>query len=800
MCMKRFLIAILCVCSIFGGISAQSGIFSHAGTPESRGATSTGALISEIAQQAPTKTTAATAPTADEPTGDQLILPASYEQYLPLSAPSDVSVTAGYTAIADGNCIYLYNRSSGTYSRYEHTANADPENNIIEELQFSEDGSLYFRDVSLYLYELELPSMTQKKTSLVCNSFTIFSDVVYFTNASQILRTTLDNLDSAAGIPIVSNISSKPALAQDNGVLYYTEGGKILCRADDSGFLRKLTDSETIVSLAVYSGILYYTDTAKTLYVYDLTASRVISSYQGGYSALSVWDGLIYAVCDDRIRQYSPETAAFTDYEICASSPAENRLSDAGALYLADDLLFIADNGNSRVSVCDAETGTIGAVSVTQEVTLLASDGKTLAAANGSALSLYDLGAPETPVYTFNNFQSGLVGAACVYGTYYFVTDNNYFYRLSAGEDGQWTLDNAPKPSLSYTARLLASDIYGDLYVAFSDGSVCRFTESEFLDSSVTGERICNIPVLSGQMAVDYERTVYALSDNRLYRCAKDQTAYPLGRTAVYSQTEDTPVLSFAFGVEDGGVYLLYEGDFIVQTREITLPTVRSIPVNGADAPIFSEESARFSVVRTNPNSLFVAFDFETLNGAEFFPYLGYSRESQTHTALKLGETELYNVLAVFDENSRTYSTALVLKTSCEELPEEEYLKEPVGFTDGKGYLTNGLSLYKYPYLTDLLTVCSLPKNAEVTVLGEIDTADYRYYYISYTDGDGTVRTGYVPKPYVTPFDGSPAQSQPANFGGKGVDWDSIWRMVFLLLGTASICVLTDYMILRRRK
>ena len=96
--------------------------------------------------------------------------------------------------------------------------------------------------------------------------------------------------------------------------------------------------------------------------------------------------------------------------------------------------------------------------------------------------------------------------------------------------------------------------------------------------------------------------------------------------------------------------------------------------------------------------------------------------------------------------------------------------------------------------------VCSLPKNGEVTVLGEIDTADYRYYYISYTDGDGIVKTGYVPKPYVTPFDGSPAQSQPAIFGGEGVDWDSIWRMVFLILGTASICVLTDYMILRRRK
>ena len=289
---------------------------------------------------------------------------------------------------------------------------------------------------------------------------------------------------------------------------------------------------------------------------------------------------------------------------------------------------------------------------------------------------------------------------------------------------------------------------------------------------------------------------------NRLYRCAKDQTAYPLGRTAVYSQTEDTPVLSFAFGVEDGGVYLLYEGDFIVQTREIPLPTVRSIPVNGADAPIFSEESARFSVVRTNPNSLFVAFDFETLNGAEFFPYLGYSPgiadSYRPQTGAKRSFTTSWRSLTKTAALIRRRSCS---KSSCEELPEEEYLKEPVGFTDGKGYLTNGLSLYKYPYLTDLLTVCSLPKNAEVTVLGEIDTADYRYYYISYTDGGRNRKDGLCPETLrhaVRRFPG--AVPQPANFGGKGVDWDSIWRMVFLLLGTASICVLTDYMILRRRK
>ena len=155
----------------------------------------------------------------------------------------------------------------------------------------------------------------------------------------------------------------------------------------------------------------------------------------------------------------------------------------------------------------------------------------------------------------------------------------------------------------------------------------------------------------------------------------------------------------------------------------------------------------------------------------------------------------------MFDEGSKSYSTALILKEYCErEYSEEEYLKPPAGFTDGTGYLTNEVSLYKYPYLTALLTVQKLDKNAAVTVLGEIDTLDYRYYYVSYTDENGAVKTGYVPKGYVTNFNGAPPDAETAEYGAADTDFDSLWRMCFLLLGCACICVLADYLILHKRK
>lgn len=173
------------------------------------------------------------------------------------------------------------------------------------------------------------------------------------------MRTTLDKLDSSTAESVVSDVTSKAALAQDNGVLYYTDAGKYLRKIDSTNdtLIGQLTSAETVVSLAVYSGILYYTDTAKTLYVYDLTTNEQLNSFEGGYSALSVSDGYIYAVNNDSVRQYSPADAAFTDFEICASSSSQNRLSGASDTILVGDKLLFADNGNNRISSYDTKTG-----------------------------------------------------------------------------------------------------------------------------------------------------------------------------------------------------------------------------------------------------------------------------------------------------------------------------------------------------------------------------------------------------------------------------------------------------------
>jgi len=61
----------------------------------------------------------------------ELLSPSSYEEYLPLNAPADVAATEDYTAIADGNVIYVYDRADDVYRKYTHDT---PSQNKIKKI------------------------------------------------------------------------------------------------------------------------------------------------------------------------------------------------------------------------------------------------------------------------------------------------------------------------------------------------------------------------------------------------------------------------------------------------------------------------------------------------------------------------------------------------------------------------------------------------------------------------------------------------------------------------------------------
>ena len=169
-------------------------------------------------------------------------------------------------------------------------------------------------------------------------------------------------------------------------------------------------------------------------------------------------------------------------------------------------------------------------------------------------------------------------------------------------------------------------------------------------------------------------------------------------------------------------------------------------------------------------------------------------------TALQIGETERYGVLAVYDKEEEQYFNFVVLKRYLTELDPSVYRKAYGEEEQKDGWLTNAVSLYKFPYLTPLLTSGNAVKNQKVTLLGEVTELDYDYYLIAYETADGEKKTGFVPMAYLTDFNGAPPQTETTTYGEQTADLDSIYRVTYLLLGTAAIALLIDFLILRKRE
>ena len=107
--------------------------------------------------------------------------------------------------------------------------------------------------------------------------------------------------------------------------------------------------------------------------------------------------------------------------------------------------------------------------------------------------------------------------------------------------------------------------------------------------------------------------------------------------------------------------------------------------------------------------------------------------------------------------------------------------------------------LLAFPCFADELAICPLPRRAQVIALGEIH-GEFAYYFVSYTDENGAEKRGYIPKAYANEISGENAPSTEICYGETESDNDSVWRMAYLLLGTFAICILADYLLIRKPK
>lgn len=738
----------------------------------------------------------------------ELLLPGGYEQYLPLSANvSSIAVSGEYIAVADDDTIYLYDGEK--YEAYVHTKGTVSQIELFE----GQDGyTLYFQDKFADLYRYDCTALTEMETAphdaFQQGSAFALSETgeLYFSRISESVGAIY--VDRATEENIFDTFSGKTTMYYYDGFLYYTTNGNKLVKREKRGSVTSSVEeygglNSSVEDIVIYGNTLFYTAEGK-LYTYDLNSRVHGKSFDDlNYSALCT-DGSNYLYVlgtpdvnsgeNTKILRLDMQSEEFTDYEIGTSSSAENRLMQTKRSIINGDKLIVADRG--RLTVYDKKDGRFYTIKTEFDPDYIASNGKTILIAKQS------ITASEVLIYDFegkkvagaSGFIGGIVGAVCVReADYYLTTSSNVCYKI----DGQtFSKTQAAPRQMPVTATELASDIYGNLYVEYSDKTVYKYTEEEFFGGA-GGDAIYKFGTIAANLTVDFDGNVYGSSGDTIY--CSDGTEYKIDGTGFLYNAAPTFV-SFSFGYEHNGVYLVYD-NYILYTESIDLPNINNLAVGNTYYNIF-QANKEISVVEVKSGALLIDFSLEELKETSgVFPACSYSRSAEEMQTVVMDDELVihgkeYYVIAVFDAQKRTYDAKLTLKEFCRELSREEYLSDPVGFTDGEGYLTNDVFLYKYPYLNEIVALQRLRKNAKLHIVGELalnEQTDFEYYYVYYTDGAETVY-GYVPKSFIRNVDTSLQEPDIIKYTPEEANGtDALRYLLIAILALLDIAIVVNY-------
>ena len=742
---------------------------------------------------------------ADTLQGEKLVTPSSYEEYLSLNAPADVAATDDYIAIADGKTLFIFDKDRNTWQEYTHSG-------VITKLHFGNRDQLYFLDGQtnqLYLFNTQTFD-APKETGIVCSTFSIHGNKVYYVNVSAGMTSTIyyapfADLTAKRELYSVSLLYIS-ALSCWNDELYFVDAARTLYKLTSEGTHLEVTKSLPfgVISMTISEGSLCCATQAGGFYVYNLaqladsqTDCEAIASYEGNYTDVAANGNDIFLVAGNKIEKFSLTDKTLADYSIGATSSTPSRFDGASEVILVGNRLFIADDNNDRISVYDVHAQAfLPSISCQLDTPIMASYGESLLVSTATQAIVYSVNESTYGQVLYSlapdKISGNIVGATAIYDSYYLVTDTNYCYTVTKTET-----DYKHTESLRNTrfAEKVTSDVNGNLYL-LNNGVIYRYTEENFLSKTEEGVKICDtIPADTLEIAVDYAGNLYALSSNALScYAAQAEGLYTLQSTTTFTgglvYGASNEVLSFTFGIEENAVYFLYKDNYLTVTDGLTLPTVKNIPTEGIAENIFGDTPAQFTVVQTSSNSFLVEVDGSKLqDGEATFSYLSSYRSTQAITALKIGETATYAVLCYRENKASAYKTVLI----------EKHRQAPLDgctTTEGypkTGYLTNHSKAYKFPCM-GLPALGEFEKNTQVTLVGELKGLDCEYYIVAYGE-----QTAYVPKSHVVFFDGTPPITESITVGNPEKNEDAMWRLAYLILGSAAICILVDTLVLRKK-
>ena len=685
-----------------------------------------------------------------------LFLPASYEEYLPLENPSDVAFSENYIAIADGMNLYVYARENGSEYKLYTLSSGN-----IAKIGFHGDD-LYFvvrdSDASIRFYRYDYATGSARDMGFNCSTFLIVGDTLYSatvagSNATFAARTlTADGAGAAQPLGELST-GTEPYLAYAGGTLYCCVNGYLYYPVNGSfgDTQRYNLCSDASLSANVTSvcsdGTSLYFSSAAGLFRRGTGSDGTVTklSDASGLSNMSFHGSALYCIEGDSVREITVagDSAAFTSYEITSASDSENRLSCATDMARAGNLLVTADAGNSRVSVYNFQTQSYSVIPCAEAPSIVATDGETIAYASGT--NIYTCAYGDTQ-FTQADLDSALLqdisGLACVYGTVYYVTENGM-----RGSVGGEMVSSTGAPTG------LATDLYGNLYVTYSGGTEARkFTEAEFTAAGAEGTGTgVTVPGGATSLEADYQGNLYYLSGGVLYRNG-EPFATVSGSDFIWTQDGSAQnAVSFALGFEDDEVYFNF-GNYLVKSNAGTLadiPTLSEIAVGGARDETFAHHAEDRLLVTVPAGTVGISTDLTALRdeGGDTFPYRSYARAAKARPGAFLAATDGWS-LVLFAEGDGTYTAGLYPSSSLAFTDASEYYtaSEPTLTR----YVSSSVSVYYAPCLESALAQRQLPRGTQVTLIGTVQTAEFTYALVEFSDDARTTARGYVPASYLT--------------------------------------------------
>lgn len=742
----------------------------------------------------------------------ELLLPTSYEQYLPLENPANVAMNERYVAVADRYSMYVYDRNAEEYSVYRHIVGDIAAEVAISIMQFSGDGRLFFRDnlSNLYRYDFETGTSVIVD-NMSCLTFLIEGNFMYMANATptsgkvNFSYVPVDDMRLDKVRPLLDNSedlsANNPLLAYENDTLYciindntvnaytYDESSNVHRYVRGYTLDTKQPQISNLQFVYAYGNEFYYTvngagNANNGLYRTDKSGNADPIEKGDGYSSITSYGGKLYCIQGNRIRELSVNgsTQEFTGYEIAADSASPHRLAGAGETVRTKNLVATCDEGNYRVSVynCVDNTYTVipceeGGTPFKPEHIAIDNDYKhterngdeitenKIAVSNGNTVYIYtlsrhSLSEEETGVTltAVKDAKLAVTDLCFVYGECYYVTEHNGY-----GSVGKTTADvlhfaTATNPTA------IASDLYGTIYVAF-ENRVYTFTESDFLSENAEGTEKFSISGSASavfvDLTVDYEGNVwYLTSDGKLY-CNDTLRAQIDGKDFVYlNDAHDYPV-SFALSFEDDEVYFNF-ANYIVKTQPYALSSLVSLNkiISGeAKQKAFNLAECDNLFVKIPSGTVGVQIDLGALKTTEsaYFPYESYFR-SESEAARRgvlLYEPENENgcyIVALYDEARHSFTANLFKKSRCTITADADYFTEE----DDTAYITNDVSLCSAPSLFPA------PRGERLSPLADtlLKRGD-KLQILGYAEGEDRVYAfieneegvkGFVPRSYLS--------------------------------------------------